>query len=674
MERNRTVSNRSDAPSDAPLIAYDPPNNDGGDVTMQNIDDTTYSPPMVTSPDIIDIKSGTYVSLSSSTSTFGVEDGSYHNKHHHNAKRFDHHEARKTLLVAGATRLLITVLFSAAMCITLKSWEGFRGKGTVVLSRIDVRIFNALTIGLSLCLGLNILASLKHYASVFRWLFLARRYVSLEVFDLILHLSSLAKVTKLMIISSPGFRGRRWLRKFGWFKDVRDDGTQWMWLVCLLWLCINIGSQILIALLSLFWPMENSGLPLFIPGDVMVADLRTFYVGNNTFNPDPEGESTRLQNETSLEAAWQFGMEAMSYPEFSISSIQGDLSGLAGTPIYKGDGAYHYRFFNREPARLYTNYLVSSRNVTATATCSQLEVRSPNATYDDEGAIYLEARPSGQTEWDQFYMMEVSSGSITWMAYVPEHCGPRCTHFTVLQYRDENKIANTSLFSCNNTLHEVSPSYAVNDITLYSKEDAEAVYGSDAFARSAAGAIGWTGIPWNQWYDRQARSYSQGSKWSPPHHVSIQEVEDLLARFTIGAVAAFDDHGIRYNLTHQTVVPSKGQQLDVEWKYIFSILGGICGIQFLALCLLVLFANRTIVRDDSYFSVAMLLNPVVGRLGKQGMNMSGDEIKLSRALQWKKIKYAYREGTGGAPNKVDIFFEGRDDREGRKSWAQGSYS
>jgi hypothetical protein len=148
----------------------------------------------------------------------------------------------------------------------------------------------------------------------------------------------------------------------------------------------------------------------------------------------------------------------------------------------------------------------------------------------------------------------------------------------------------------------------------------------------------------------------------------------MLMRFTIGAVAAFDDHGIRYNITNQFVVPSIGQQLEPDWPYIFSILGGICGIQFFALCLLVVFANRTIVRDDSFFSMAMLLSPVVSRIGATGMTLSGEEIKDHPKLKWKKIRYDYREGKDGEPNEVDIFFEGKDKKESRRSWAQGRYS
>ncbi|KAI4700450.1 hypothetical protein J4E89_010901 [Alternaria sp. Ai002NY15] len=686
MDRSRTVSGgHSD---NAPLISSaEPLSYDSGDVAMQHVDDASYSPSnspmhtpsMVQSPEIIESKGGFYASVGSPSSTFDVEDGTHHHKHHHHVKRFDQREARKTLLKTGAMKLLVTLFFSAVMCVTLKCWEGWRRP--VVLSKIDIRIFNSLTLGLSLCLGLNILASLKHYASVFRWSFLTRHYVSLEVFDLILHLSSLAKVTKLMILSSPGFRRQKWLRKFRMFKDVRDDETKWMWLACLAWLVLNIGSQILVALLSLFWPMENSEIPLLSYGNVTVADLNDWYVDNPPREIDPE---ISLVNETSLEAAWMYGMEAMAYPEFNLTDNMDDmitdLSGIPGTPIYRGNGAWHYRFFNRDPAHQWVNYLASSRNITAHASCEQLEVKDGKVHDVPDESLYIMARHQGDDDYVKWEVTEQAGGSVTWMASVPENCGPRCTNFTVMQLPESDnkkhaRVTAASLFLCNNTLGNVTAINAPNDIDPRDPADFRAVWGPDIFARTAAGAMGWTGIPWNGWFDRQTRSYSQGTKWSPAHNIAKSEVEDLLMRFTIGAVAAFDDHGIRYNVTHQTVVPSQGQQLDVDWSYVFSILGGICFIQFLALCLLGLFANRAIVRDESFFSMAMLLNPVVSRIGGDAaMVMSGDEIKAARALRFKKIKYDYHEGEKGEPNKVAIFFEGEDRRESRKSWAAGSYS
>jgi hypothetical protein len=289
------------------------------------------------------------------------------------------------------------------------------------------------------------------------------------------------------------------------------------------------------------------------------------------------------------------------------------------------------------------------------------------------GSMYIEGKAPGR-DWAKYQIPEQAAGTITWVASVEAHCGSRCTNFTVLQDRDNDTIKDTSLFLCNSTLSEISKAGGKVDISTHTKDDEHSVYGNDGFARIATGAIGWTGIAWNNWEDRQTRSYSQGSKWSPAKVVTTKEVEHMLMRFTIGAIAAFDDHGIRYNLTNQRTRPVQGQQLDVDWLWILIILGGICGIQLLALFLLVLFANRTIVRDESFFSLAMLLNPVVSRLGKAGMNLSGDEIKDHPKLKWKKIRYDYREGVNGGPNQVAIFFEGRDQKEGRKSWAAGSYS
>jgi hypothetical protein len=215
-------------------------------------------------------------------------------------------------------------------------------------------------------------------------------------------------------------------------------------------------------------------------------------------------------------------------------------------------------------------------------------------------------------------------------------------------------------------------SYAV--VRVLPNEDKSHIYGNDEFARIASGAMAWTGYTLNNWEDRSTRSYLRGSKWSPYRIVTKDEVEDLLSRYTIGAIAAFDDHGLRYDVQHQRTRPVQGQQLTVDWAWVLGLLGAICLIQFVALMCLMAFANKSIIRDESFFSLAMLLRPVVNRIGKEGMNMSGEEIKNHPKLLWKRIRYDYREGTSGEPNQVDIFFEGKDMRETRRSWVSGLYS
>ncbi|PSN72788.1 hypothetical protein BS50DRAFT_482046 [Corynespora cassiicola Philippines] len=519
-------------------------------------------------------------------------------------------------------------------------------------------------LGLSLGLGLNLASSLKRYAVILRWSLLTKRYVSLEVFDLILGLETLTKVGKLMIISLPGIRRVKFLRKLPWFREARDDGTRFTWIACMLWIFINVGAQVLVAALSLFWPVDPSDtLPLLTYGNLTAADLKTWKM-----DAPLEGA---WANGSSMEAAWIYGMEAMAYPTFNLNETQDELSSLPGTPLYKGDGYYEYRFYNRNPAHQYTNYLLSSRKVQAKASCQQLA--TDGVWYGNENDTkYIEGSGDGGQTYTPYYLPERLTGSISWVGATYSYCGPRCTNFTVFQDSAPQAVTHPSLFVCNSTLSEVTG--GEKDFVNLSEEDRGHIYGSEEFARIAAGAMCWTGYETNDWDDRQARSYLRGSKWSPNKIITLEEVEDLLSRFTIGAIAAFDDHGVRYNVTNQKSVPIQGQQLTVDWPYVLGIMGGICLIQFVALVCLLTFANKSIIRDESFFSLAMLLSPVVNRIGRVGMNLSGEEIKNHPKLLWKKIRYDYRESKDGGPNQVDIFFQGRDDAESRRSWAPGVYA
>lgn len=628
--------------------------------------ESIYASPL-TSPDAFSRgdKHGSYASLNGPLGKHAADNISllsHHSRHPH-TKHFDHNQARKNLFRVGGYKLLVTVFFCALMCIALRAWEGFHEP--VILSKIEVRIFNAIMIGLSLCLGLNLLASLQNYAGILRWSLLSRRYVSLEAFDLILGLERLSNVVKLMVISLPLVRRQKYLRKLRWFKDARQDGTKWTWLVCLIWLGINVGSQVLVAVSSLFYPMDTSQFPLLTYGNVTVADLTRWYDG-------PEANDTVLD----YEAAWMYGMEAIVYPHFAPNDTQTDLSILAGTPLYKHETSYEYRFFNRNPVHQYSDYLLSNRSVFAEAKCQQAEIQDKRLVNNATETSVMWRLP-GEEPWRKYYFPESAGGALTWIADAMGACGPRCTNFTVLQANlTGSSITEPSLFLCDSIVSEVQKGNDKHDITIRNDNDSKVVFGSSFWATVASGAMGWTGIHTLGWNRVQFRTYTQGSKWSPAHPVNATEVQDILMRFTIGAIAAFDDHGIRYNVTDQNVVPSPGQQLDVDWAFILGILGGICTIQFAALCCLLIFANRTIVRDESYFSVAMLLSPVVSRIGKEGggMNMSGDEIKNHPKLQFKKIQYSYREGKNGNPHQVDILWEGKDSRESRKSWVAGVYN
>ncbi|KAH7114487.1 hypothetical protein B0J11DRAFT_137323 [Dendryphion nanum] len=655
------------APDSPPSKPYDPPiGHHESDIALQQVDEPhSYDSGYLRSPDIL---KGEYASIAGGT----LRDDSDQQSLLQSGKKYDHRETRLFLLKTGFYRFAITFMFCALIALSLKSYQGFEKPR--VIGKPSVRLFNSIMIGLSLGLGLNLASSLKRYGVILRWSLLSKRYISLETFDLILGLETLTKVGKLMIISLPGIKKIKFLRTWPWFRDARDDGTRLTWIACLLWIFINIGAQVLVASLSLFWPVDPSNaFPLMTTGSVMTSDL-TRWAADSLNKPE--------RNVTTMESAWFYGNEAAGYPIFNANETMQDLTTLSGPPYYRlnGSGHFEYRFVNRNPEHQFTQYKVTSRKIEVKATCTQLEVYedAKQGKGDESDEWIILGRPKGvQSNWTKYSMPSITTGSITWIGAYHEFCGPRCTNYTVYQDNDNIDIRVPALFLCNNTFSEVTG--GEKDYTNLTPQDRDALYGADKipnnqFFRIGAGAMAWTGYIEDDWDERQARSYTRGSKWSPYHEIKTNEVEDLLARFSIGAIAAFDDHGMRYTVANQRSRPVQGQIVSVDWLWILTLLGAICVIQLGALIALILFANKSIIRDESFFSLAMLLRPVVNRIGEEGMNLTGDEIKKHRKLQWKRIRYDYKDGDKGTPNHVTIHIQGRDTWESRRSWTPGYYN
>jgi hypothetical protein len=155
----------------------------------------------------------------------------------------------------------------------------------------------------------------------------------------------------------------------------------------------------------------------------------------------------------------------------------------------------------------------------------------------------------------------------------------------------------------------------------------------------------------------QTTPYLIGLPWGPYRVVNMDDIQNIIPRFSIGAIAALDDRRLNYTIPNQKTKPTQGQVLSVDWGHVLTILGSICAIQLTALLCLLAFANEAIIQDESFFSLAMLLMPVVQRVGPNGMNLIRDEIKHHSTLEGQRIKHGYREGD---VKHVDILFEGRD--------------
>jgi hypothetical protein len=103
-------------------------------------------------------------------------------------------------------------------------------------------VFNALITGLSLCLGITLAQSMKVYAQMLRWRFLAAGYRTLQDFELIMNCDSQTKTFRLL------WAGRT---RGHWLPNKIQ-------LVAALSLAINLAFQVFTALLGLTYSMDVS--------------------------------------------------------------------------------------------------------------------------------------------------------------------------------------------------------------------------------------------------------------------------------------------------------------------------------------------------------------------------------------------------------------------------------
>lgn len=87
--------------------------------------------------------------------------------------------------------------------------------------------------------------------------------------------------------------------------------------------------------------------------------------------------------------------------------------------------------------------------------------------------------------------------------------------------------------------------------------------------------------------------------------------------------------------------PTQAQVVDVEWNGRSHVLAGIpCG-QFLVLLAVLIWAKKSIIKDESHLATARLVRPLMNKLGEKGCLLIGDEI--AEELGNYKLKYGVRD-------------------------------
>jgi hypothetical protein len=524
---------------------------------------------------------------------------------YHTVKEFDYRLQRRRLFTNSAFQWLVTVFLCGALAGTLRSFEYYFTSG---LGQKQKHAFNGLITGLSIALGINLASSLRGYAQMMRWRFLASAYRHVQEFELVMQCENQMKVLRLLWTART--RGRM----------LVPNKTQ---ILCFTWIVINVLLQVLVALLGLTYSIDTSNTWMSTqPGNVSVCDLSLVRDPNN---------DTITDYYTQIAAANNYGISGQDY--FIYINIPDDaLSQTYSNALYT-DSVYsymEYRFDDLNPDDQSLN-VITWRTINATATCDAYKVVA-GATLNSTNTTYVEKNGDLVNVWIQ----PVTPGFTTWMSNTKSHCGPRCTEVWALQAADGVTVLDSMLFKCNNTVGLV-----IDSSGYYPVEAAAPLQMPDEQAKIIAGAIGWSGF----YYDFtpfEFVRYSQATVWSPSFALDAPTVAAYLEEFSMFAVAAMDDHGPRINITGDTPVPA--QVVNVQWEWSVIILAVIPAIQMLALLAIIAWANKAIIKDNSFLGIARLLRPLVDKLGPHGCMLTGDQI--AEELKNIKIAYGYRSPPG----------------------------
>lgn len=515
-------------------------------------------------------------------------------------REFDHRKQRQRLFVNSSFRLLLTALLCAALAAVLY------GFSTINTGMTDPQKkgFNALITGLSIIVGLNLSASLKGYASMMRWRFLAAGYRRLQDFELVMQCESQQAVFRLLWAGRT--RGR-----------MLPNKTQ---ILALVWLSINVSLQIVTALLGLTYSIDISeNFVLLKSGNITIADVTIFSLSTST-DWDTSSQGAVAQN---------YGVNGQDYPVNDTANF-GDYVGAQQTMYTnKARSEYWYTWIDQDTSGKET--VVSVRQIKTTATCRDYRVLAGGyAGYDnvnsdfpndvtillDDGSnttVYFDPQTTGGTTWSISPFYDPAANS---------RCGPRCAVLYALQVADNYTVETPRYWRCENT---------VSHVTNYAEYGpASKVDMPDLQAWIAAGAIGFSGSTTTfdtTPYGSQYMMYPVGTFWSPSGDITPHDMAGKVMMFTAGAFAAMDLGVERLKLRpDEAQRPTPAQVVHVNWMWACVVLGIIPFTQGLVLICVIAWANKAVIREDGYLATAQLLAPIVNKLGPRGSLLTSDEI------------------------------------------------
>lgn len=553
---------------------------------------------------------------------------------HKTSREYRYNKQRKRLL-----RLTIGEWFnSLLLCITYFGILWAYSKMDYI-DKSQRRIFNSLTTGNSLLLGVNLAASLRSYAKLMRWRMLAMAYRPLETFDLVMGCDSLINV--LTLLRKAKNSRNKWL----------PSRTQ---LLCVLWLLIHLAITILVGIIGLNYNLETSGdYVILTKGEISILDLNALSTGNYLMDLATV-QSWGVRGTVSTPLDWDAELE---YTQSYFST-------------YDGHTLYYFQDQNANDSL--TGH-ISSRYIESYAYCHGYRV-----TEGQYGNLSYVIYNNGDKDINQTLPAQPGPGGLLAISMFNSTCGARCTDINAFQAEslpttqlddgDSFNLYEGRFFVCNNTVpvigddtEAVKPEYTVSDLT----------------ARMLAGTLGWSSAVPSSDGKSLYMTYTNASETGFLQTPGEKDMANLISSFMMGAVALMDDSfAMDRKDVSSTDRPTTAQYLHVTWRFAGSILAVIPFIHFWTLIAVIYWANLAIIKDDSHLAIAKVYHTLLKSLGDSGCLLQGDDI--ARVLKNPMVKYGSTSSrVDGGYLHVDVLQRGAEDihtMDGpfREGWYDGN--
>ena len=324
------------------------------------------------------------------------------------------------------------------------------------------RIINALVTGVVLLLGVNLNNSLRSYAKMMRWRFLASGYRNLKEFDLLMGCDSIMNVVSLL--------------RHGRHKDKKFPFNSKVQFYALLWMMVQLGIVLAVGVIGLTYNLDIS--PDYVntqTGLTSSINFTTLFSGN--YLSDLAGLQTWGIRGTALLPAPESTLQQSNAPEGSFLTD------------YQGNSRRFFVDYNPDDYQLDA---VSDRYIDSSVVCKQFRVT--DGEYGDLG--YFTYDVDGRAVNETLYESPGPSGLyVTANGNDTTSCGERCTRVVLFQARslDDDYFSDVYIdhalrFECNNTVSNVQDLYG-RIANIYNI--------SPLLSRMLAGMLAWSSTPPN---------------------------------------------------------------------------------------------------------------------------------------------------------------------------------